>query len=463
MKKVISFFLALLSAISLSLGAFASETKITTSETEITTGEQSEKDPIYDIALDSQGVYVFNPETGTAIYEKAADSRMYPASTTKIMTTLLILEMCEDPKNTTVTVDSMQMFNYIINDGGVHMGLVRGETFTVYDLLVGTMMASYCDAPELLAQHFGGGDISAFVRKMNDRVAQMGLQNTHFENPHGLHSANHYSSPKDMAMILWEAMQNETFREIISLRSYVIPKTGYRPERNVRFSVTSYLETNDYYLDAYVGGKSGYTDQAGRCLATYSETEELSFVSVLFGANMDYSRYYPGNMAQIETHTLISYALENFEIQTVLEKGATVGSIAVTDSETRLDVIAGEEIRVLNRKGTEPGFSVDLPKEIPATDVENNKEVGKALLSFNGEMTESAYPLLLSWDGVPIVTKSFVEKGAENAADAVAGIFQEDRVFVILLILLLTVIAICIPAFRITRHLHRKKSHRPKH
>lgn len=456
MKKVISFLLAILSAISLSLGAFASETKITTSE-------QSQKDPIYDIALDSQGVYVFNPETGTAIYEKAADSRMYPASTTKIMTVLLILEMCEDPKNTTVTVDSMQMFNYIINDGGVHMGLVRGETFTVYDLLVGTMLASYCDAPELLAQHFGGGDISAFVQKMNDRVAQMGLQNTHFENAHGLHSTNHYSSPKDMAMILWEAMQNETFREIISLRSYVIPKTGYRPERNVRFSVTSYLETNDYYLDAYVGGKSGYTDQAGRCLATYSETEELSFVSVLFGANMDYNRYYPGNMAQIETHTLISYALENFEIRTVLEKGDTVGSVGITDSETRLDVVAGEEIRVLNRKGAEPGFSVSLPTEISVNDVENDKEIGKALLSFNGEITESAYPLLLSWDGVPITTKSFVEKGAEDAADAVAGIFREDQVFVILLILLLAVIAICIPAFRITRHLHKKKSHKPKH
>lgn len=456
MKKLCSFLLAILLVLPLSAGVFAAEV-------ETAPPVQGQKDPIYDIALDSQGVYVFNPETGTAIYEKAADSRMYPASTTKIMTALVVLEMCEDPKNTTVTVTNMQMFDYIINDGGVHMGLVRGETFTVYDLLVGMMLASYCDAPELLAQHFGNGDISAFVAKMNERAEKMGLRNTHFENTHGLHNANHYSSPKDMALILWEAVQNETFREIISLRSYTIPATGYRPERNVRFSISSYLETDDYYLDAYVGGKSGYTDQAGRCLATYSETDEISFVSVLFGANMDYSRYYPGNMAQIETHTLISYALENFEIRTVLEKGDTVGSVGITDSETRLPVIAGEEIRVLNRKGNEPGFSVDLPAEITVDQVENDKEIGKALLSFNGETAESSYPLLLSWDGVPIVTKSIVEKGAENAAGAVAGIFREDQVFVVLLILLLTVIAVCIPAFRITRYLHMKKSHRPKH
>ncbi len=457
MKRITSFLLALFLLLTLSASVFAEEA---TAETEPITTE-NKKDPIYDIALDAQGVYVFNPETGTAIYEKAADSRMYPASTTKIMTALVILEMCEDPKNTTVTVDSMQMFNYIINDGGVHMGLVRGETFTVYDLLVGTMMASYCDAPELLAHHFGNGDISAFIQKMNDRVASLGLKNTHFENAHGLHSSNHYSSPRDMATILWEAMKNETFREILSLRSYVIPKTGYRAERNVNFSVKSYLETSQYYLDAYVGGKSGYTDQAGRCLATYSETEDLTFVSVLFGGNMDRSK--PKNIAEIETHTLISYAMENFEIRTVLEKGAEVGSVAITDSETTLPVIAGEDIRVLNRKGSEPGFTTQLPTEISVTEVENNKEIGKAVLSFNGEATEKKYSLLLTWDGAPIVTKSVVEKGAENAANAVSGIFREDEIFVILLILLLTVIAICIPAFRITRHLHQKKSHKPRH
>ncbi|MBR4288973.1 MAG: D-alanyl-D-alanine carboxypeptidase [Clostridia bacterium] len=459
MKKIIAVFFAILFTFSLSAGAFAESVEINTAEN----FAKSEKDPIYDITLDSQGVYVFNPETGTAIYEKASDSRMYPASTTKIMTTLVILEMCEDPKNTTVTVDSMQMFDYIINDGGVHMGLVRGETFTVYDLLVGTMMASYCDAPELLAHYFGNGDISSFIQKMNDRAAEMGLKNTHFENAHGLHSNNHYSSPKDMAMILWEAVQNPTFREIISLRSYTIPATGYRPERNVKPSVGIFLESSDYYLDAYVGGKSGYTGHAGRCLATYSETEDLSFVSVLFGANMDPDRHYPGYMSNIETHTLISYAIENFEIRTVLEKGAPVGNVAITDSEATVPVIAGEEIRVLNRKGNEPSFSMDLPTEISVSEVENNKEIGKALLSFNGKTTESAYPLLLSWDGVPIATKSFVEKGAERAAYAIAGIFREDRVFVILLILLLTVVAICIPAFRITCHLHKKKSHKPKH
>ena len=460
MKKILSVILALLLILSLSLPAFATEP----AETEDKEAPKTEKDPIYDLALDSQGVYVFNPETGTAIYEKAADSRMYPASTTKIMTALVVLEMCEDPRNTTITVDNMQMYNYIIADGGVHAGLVKGETFTVYDLLVGMMLASYCDVPDLLAKHFGGGDISVFIAKMNERVEQMGLTNTHFENAHGLHNKNHYSSPKDMAMILWEALQNETFREIISLRTYTIPaSTRDRGDRTVNVSVSSYFEKSDYYLDAYVGGKSGYTDQAGRCLATYSETDEISFVSVLFGANMDYSRYYPGKMSEIETHTLISYALEHFEVRTVLEKGKKVGEIPVTDSETKLSVVAGEDIRVLTRKDAEPTFDFQIPEEISVKDVKNEKEIGKAILSFNGEATESPYPLLLEWDGAPIVTKSAVEKGAETAGKAISGIFREDRAFVILVISLLVVVAICIPAIRITRILHRRKSHRPKH
>lgn len=461
MKKIVSAVLTILFLLQLPLGAMAAPAEeITPPQTEA----ESEKDPIYDIALDSQGVYVFNPETGTAVYEKAADARMAPASTTKIMTALVVLEMCPDPKNTTVTVQNMQMFNYIIEDGGVHAGLVRGETFTVYDLLMGMMLASYCDVCDLLAEHFGGGEIASFVEKMNEKAAELGLKNTHFENAHGLHGSNHYSSPKDMAKILWTAVQNETFLEIISQRTYTIPATGYRPDRNVRVSVSNYFDTNDYYLDAFVGGKSGYTDQAGRCLATYSKKDGMEFISVLFGANMDYSRYYPGNMAQIETHTLVSYALENFEIRTVLEKGAEVGKITVTDSETQLSVVAGEEIRVLNRKGKEPSYSVDLPAEIYVNDVSDGKEVGKAVLSFNGkEDSDASYPLLLKWDGTPITTKSAVVKGAEDAANAVSGIFREDRIFVILLILLLAVIAVCIPALRITRHLHQKKSHRPKH
>ncbi len=423
----------------------------------------AEKDAIYDLTLDSQGVYVFNTQTGTPIYEKAQDSRMFPASTTKIMTALVALELCEDPKNETVTVPDTQMFEYIIEDGGVHMQLLRGETFTVYDLLVGLMMSSFCDVADLIGYHFGNGNVSDFIAKMNQKAESLGLENTHFENTHGLHGTNHYSSPKDIAAFFAEAMKNPFFREIISLRNYTIPATDLSAQRQLKYTVSIYYPTNDYYLDSFIGGKSGFTDQAGRCLVTYSEQDGISFISVLLGANMDSSRKYNENMAWVETHMLISYCYENFELQTVLHAGDEVAKVGILDSETKLPVLAGEDIVVLTRKGAQPSYRLDLPDIIHLDQVQDKKQIGTVKLVFNDEESEAEYPLLLSWDKVPITTKSKIEKGAESAFAAVSGLFRSDKIFLTLLILLLFVVAICIPAMKITQILHKKKSHRPKH
>ncbi len=446
MKKILSLFLALV----LVLPLFA-------------TGAFAEKDAIYDLALDSQGVYVFNPQTGTAIYEKSASSRMFPASTTKIMTALVVLENSKDPKSETITVKDPSMFSYIVEDGGVHMELSRGETFTVYDLLLGLMMSSFCDVADLLAYHFGSENISAFIDKMNEKAKELKLENTHFENAHGLHHPDHYSSPKDIALIMEEAMKHDLFREIISTRNYTIPATASHAARNLRYTVNIYYETNDYHLSAFVGGKSGFTDQAGRCLATFSEKDGVSYISVLLGANMDSTKNYTDNMAWVETHTLISYAYDNFEIKSILKKGEKLADLPVTDSEKSLPVLAGEEILVLTRYDSEPSYEISLPKEISAPEVADGKVVGSVELYFNGEKAEGTYPLVLSWDKTPIPTKGVIEKGAENAAEAVVGIFQKDKVFVTLFILLLLTVGICLPAVRLTQKLQKSKSHRPKH
>ncbi|MBR5295096.1 MAG: D-alanyl-D-alanine carboxypeptidase [Clostridia bacterium] len=445
MKKIISFLLALLLCTSIfPMSVFA------------------EKDPIYDLSLDAQGIYVYNLETGTAIYEKAENARMFPASTTKIVTALIVLENCKNPKKEIIKIESTDPFNYIIEEGGVHMELSRGETFTVYDLLVGLMMSSYCDVAELLAIRFGGSTEN-FVKMMNDKAKEMGLENTHFENAHGLHHPNHYSSPKEIALLLEEALKNDVFREILSLRNYTIPATDSHDARSLRHTVSIFYENSDMYLDCFVGGKSGFTNQAGRCLAAYSEKDGVSYISVLLGANMDSTQKYPGNMAFAGTNTLISYAYEHFSLQTVLKKGEVIKNIVVTDSDKTLPVIAGEDVVTLVRDKAQASYEVDLPKEISATELEKNKEIGKIQLSFNGEIADGSYPLLLSWDGTPIATKSAIEKGAESAANAVSGIFKGDKVFVTLFILLLLVIFICLPAIRFSAFLHKKKIHKPKH
>lgn len=446
MKRILAFLLALCLATSLlSFFAFA------------------EKDAIYDIALDSQGVYVYNLESKTAVYEKAQDVRMAPASTTKIMTALVVLELCEDPKGTIVNCPSTSMFDYIVRDRGVHINLTKGEDLSVYDLLVALLIESACDVADLLAWHFGNGEIEVFIEKMNEKAAAMGLENTHFTNAHGLTHRDHYSSPRDIAAFLEEAMKNPTFREIVSMREYTIPATSRQKARKLEHTVDIYDPENDYYLDCFVGGKSGYTAAAGRCLATYSEKDGMTYVSVLLGANTDKERHYPGNMSWIETHTLVSYAYEHYEIRTVLEKGTEVTQIGVVDSDTTIPVVAGEEIRILARKDSNPTYELDLPEAIPVQQVAKEAQVGKAVLTFNGEPTEAFYPLLLNWDGQPVPVKSALEKSAESTWSSISGIFKSDPIFSILLIVLLLTVGICLPAMKITQNLHRKNFHKPKH
>ncbi len=450
MKRILSLTLALILLLSAPLSVFAEE-------------DPAQKDPIYDITLDSQGAYFINLETETVLYSKAENARMFPASLTKIMTAFVVLNECEDVKNETITITNLSMFDYIIKDRGVHMGLKVGETFTVYDLLAGLLIESCCDVADLLAVRFGDGDIPAFIQKMNATAKKLGMENTNFENAHGLHHSNHYSSPRDIAILLREAMKNDLFREIVSLRDYSIPATEKLPARKLKHTVNSFNEGTKYNLPCYVGGKSGFTTEAGRCLATYSEQDGLSYVSVLFGANLDKDKKYPGNMAEIETNTLVSYAYENFSLQTVFEKGQEVARLAVTDSEETVSVVAENPVTVLLRKDTQPNYDLSLPKEISAKDVKNGKLIGSLSFYFNGEPTEQSYHLSISWNGKPITTKSALEKGAEGAAKAISDIFKEDKTFVILFIALLLVIFSTLPLLRLSAYLHRKKMHKPKH
>ncbi|MBQ3865990.1 MAG: hypothetical protein II776_03730 [Clostridia bacterium] len=195
-----------------------------------------------------------------------------------------------------------------------------------------------------------------------------------------------------------------------------------------------------------------------------SVKDGASYVCVMLGANMDRSRNYGGkNMAWIETSTLLSYVLENFSLQTLLEKGRRMAELPVVDSEAVLPVVAGEDLSLLVRNGTEPEFRLDLPEAISALEVEDGAVVGRVTLTVGDGEAEKSCPLLLQWDGTPVVTKSELVKEGEKIIRSVQRIFTEDRQFVILVILLLVVVAISVPALKVTQYLLKKKSKPPKH
>ena len=150
-------------------------------------------------------------------------------------------------------------------------------------------------------------------------------------------------------------------------------------------------------------------------------------------------------------------------LRTVLKKGDAVGEIPVTDSEKVLPAVAGEDVLALVRQGEEPAYRVELVPALSAEDLKDTMAVGKILIARSEEEDPASYPAVLSWDGVPVKTRSALEKGAGKAARAVSGIFREDKVFVTLFILLILLICVCLPAFRLMQRLHKKKSRRPKH
>ena len=164
-------------------------------------------------SLSSESVIAYSVNTGDVLYEKNADKVRAPASLTKIVTTMVVLETCTDLDKTLVTVPDASYFADIYAVGGSNIALEEGEVLTVRDLLYAVMLPSACDACTALAHHFGNGDISAFTDKMNEWAKRAGAVSTNFENAHGLDEDGHVSTARDISKILFAAL-NTTPEEV---------------------------------------------------------------------------------------------------------------------------------------------------------------------------------------------------------------------------------------------------------
>ena len=173
----------------------------------------------------SQGVILVNLDTEAVVYEKNADLRLEPASTTKIMTYIIAAEHISDLEGTMITAKK-EVLDRLDGTGSSTMGLQDDETLSAMDLLHGLMIRSGNDASLVLADYVCNGDINQFVEMMNQKAQELGCQDTHFTNPHGLHDENHYTTARDLYLITKYAMTLPNFMEISSKVSYVLPATN---------------------------------------------------------------------------------------------------------------------------------------------------------------------------------------------------------------------------------------------
>ncbi len=229
--------------------------------------------------LYGQSCIVMNADTGDVLFEKAADARRYPASTTKIVTCILAIEWAESSGMlgkdivipTGITVDSSQS----------RMKLTEGDTMTFEDLLYGMMIASGNDAAQAVAL-LVAGSISAYVQMMNSFVERLGISSatTHFTNVTGIHDVNHFTCARDLSKIMAYCLQNETFRQIIACPEYTV-YSSFWPDGTTFESKYDLIDsTKPLYYKPCIGGKSGYTSNAGRSFVGAALQNDITLVSV---------------------------------------------------------------------------------------------------------------------------------------------------------------------------------------
>ena len=224
-------------------------------------------------------ILLMDSETGSVLYEKGGRQRAYPASTTKIMTCILTLEKCKD-LNEVVTIGA-------VTSRGSVMGIKEGEHIKLKDLLYGLMLFSGNDAAEAIANHVAGSK-DAFVNMMNEKARKLGMTETHFVNPNGLHDEKHYSSAYDLAILSRYAMQNETFRGIVSTGTYTSEATDKNPDGYELFNSNRLVhkvkeEEKDYTYRYITGIKTGNTIEAGYCIVASAKKNDRELILVLLG------------------------------------------------------------------------------------------------------------------------------------------------------------------------------------
>ncbi|MCD8006258.1 MAG: D-alanyl-D-alanine carboxypeptidase [Oscillospiraceae bacterium] len=243
-----------------------------------------------DFEVYSEAAYLVSLDTGDVVYTKNADEQLVPASLTKIMTAALLLELYQDDisaLSTTYVCGTSACFDELYLTGASTADIQIGEMVSYKDLLYALMLRSACEAANIIAYNVAGS-LEDFVEMMNDKAKELGCENTHFTNAHGLFYENHYTTAHDMAIITQYAMSLPLFTEIACTESYTMEATSYHEERTIIHTNYMMSKTNggDYYYEYVKGIKTGTLDEAGRCLVSLAYKDGYSYLLVTLNAPM---------------------------------------------------------------------------------------------------------------------------------------------------------------------------------
>ena len=336
--------------------------------------------------ITSGAAILIDNKTNRILYDKNASERMFPASTTKIMTAILVLENCELDETVTASYDALMH----IPEGYVTAEIQGEEQFTVEQLLEMLLVHSANDAANVLAEYVGGS-IESFVSMMNTKVNELELTDTHFTNPYGLQEDNHYTTAYDLAKIMQYCIQNDDFRRIAGSVSCSIPATNKSGVRSYTSTNQLVLPDSPNYYSYVTVGKTGFTTEAGRCLVSCAYRNDIELTCVILGGTLSSdgisSRF-------IDSITLYEYGFNHFSLKNIANPGDVITSIEVTNatlSTMSLDLAFVNSIHALvNNSDLETNYipEIELNENISAPIAEGDV-LGKAIYTIDGISYES--------------------------------------------------------------------------
>ncbi len=293
----------------------------------------------------AESAILMEVDTGAILYSKNIDEQLYPASTTKMITALLVVENCQ--MDEVVTFSNEAIDN--TERGSSRIGIMKGEQLTIEQCLYGLLLGSANEVAYGLAEYVGG-DLATFVSMMNEKASELGCTNTHFANASGLPDPEHYTSAHDLATIARAFFSNETLCMISGTPKYVIPPTNKTTEERPLENHHKMISGKKYVYDGIVGGKTGFTNDARQTLVTCAQREGMKLVCVVMKDESPYQF--------TDTAELFDYGFASFSKLNVADNEKRYNIRSATFFSTKLDIMgSSRDILLLNRSG-----SIVIPK-----------------------------------------------------------------------------------------------------
>lgn len=372
------------------------------------------------VSVEAEGAVLMDARSGAVIYGKNLHAVYYPASITKILTALIVIEHCNLDDVVTFSHDAI----YNVEQGSSSAGMDVGDKMTVRDCLYAMLLKSANEVANALAEHTAGS-VQNFAVLMNAKAKELGCQESHFNNPSGLNDPQHYTSAYDMALIAQAAFQNETFVTIDSTLYYDLPPTRHNPDGFRVYPGHRMLKKNaPQYYAGVIGGKTGYTMLAGNTLVTCAEKNGMKLITVILNGHLTHYS---------DTKALLDFGFSNFQSVNIADADSTYSSVS---NDMTIAGLPAADLSVLHMQKdcyvtlpktadiseAQSSISYDLPESAPPAAVArisyqyNDRQVGASYLLHKEENTEAddAAAVSVQAENAPVAAGSDGQTGADT-------------------------------------------------